>query len=418
MGLMDRLTHAWNALVGNDSPPPDEPVTYSHNLMYQRYYRSNKSQFASAIFSRIALDVSVTRFNHVIVNPKNEDITIVKDGLNYCLNTEANIDQSGVAFIYDMVYSMLDEGLVAVVPIETTFNPKISEAFDIKSLRVGKVIGQTTTHVNIEIYSDRHGDYKQIWLPKRSVALIENPLYSVVNAQNSTLMRLLTKMTQLDMMDQYYANNRIDLILQMPQALRTESQQEAAKKRITMIEQQLSHGNNGVAYIDATEKITQVNRPANSQLTESIDKLKKDFFNQLGLTQAIFDGTANESQLRQYYTRTIDTIVIFIIKEMERKFLSKTARTQGHAIEWYRDLLKFVSAEQIISLGDAFRRNEIATSNEIRQIIGLKRSNEPSADELRNPNIADKNQMGTPRGEPEPNQNDDQSLEYEGGVNE
>ena len=404
MNFKDRLLHAWNAFKGDNSysPPVSDTTVYSNTGMRPRIYKAKQSRFSSSIFTRIAIDVAVTQFNHVKINKVNDDLTVLDSGLQYCLTQEANIDQTAIAFMFDVVFSLLDEGCIAVVPTDTSINPKVSGAFDILSMRVAKIIGWTNNSVQVHIYDEREGRYKQIWLPKKSVAIIESPLYYVINEPNSTLQRLLRKMAILDSSDNAYATNRLDIILQTPQSVRTDVQKENAKKRIKDIDDQLSVGSNGIAYIDATERITQLNRPSNSQIAESIDKLKAEFYNQLGLTQAIFDGTATEAQLRSYYNRTIDPIIAFIVQELERKFLTKTARTQGQAIETYRDTLKFVSAEQLISLGDTMRRNEIATSNEIRKIIGMKRSNDAKADKLDNPNIAPKTQVGSAtRGEGE-----------------
>lgn len=393
MKLSERITHAWNAFKGDTNfvPPLNEELTYGSSNTRNRVYRPSKSRFASAIFARIAIDVSMTQFNHVRIDKTNEDIEVIDSGLNYCLTREANIDQSSVDFIHDIAFSLLDEGRIAVVPVDTTINPKVSGSFDILSMRVGPITGWTNKSVQVHLYNEEKGKYQDIWIPKSSVAIIESPLYYVINEPNSTLQRLLSKMAILDMNDNAYSANRLDIILQTPQAIRTDAQIENAKKRVKNIDAQLSEGNNGIAYIDATEKITQLNRPANSQIAETIDKLKQEFYNQLGLTQAIFDGTATEAQIRNYYNRTVDPIIVFIIKEFERKFLTKTARTQGQAIEFYRDTLKFVSTEQLVSLSDSLRRNEIATSNEIRKIIGMKRTNDPNADKLSNPNIAENN---------------------------
>lgn len=404
MNFKDRLLHAWNAFKGDNSysPPANDTTIYSNTSMRPRIYKANQSRFSSAIFTRIAIDVAMTQFNHVKINKSNDDLTVLDSGLQYCLTREANTDQTSIAFLHDVVFSLLDEGCIAVVPIDTTINPKVSGSFDVLSMRVAKIIGWTNNSVQVNVYDEHEGRYKQIWLPKKAVAIIESPLYYVINEPNSTLQRLLRKMAILDSSDNAYAVNRLDIILQTPQSIRTDVQKENAKKRIQDIDDQLSVGNNGIAYIDATERITQLNRPSNSQIAESIDKLKAEFYNQLGLTQAIFDGTATEAQLRSYYNRTIDPIIAFIVQELERKFLTKTARTQGQAIETYRDTLKFVSAEQLISLGDTMRRNEIATSNEIRKIIGMKRSNDAKADKLDNPNIAPKKQVGSAtRGEGE-----------------
>lgn len=394
MKLTERISHAWNAFKGNDTiaPPIDEPMTFGQPSRPQ-IYKPSSSRFTSSIFSRIALDVAMTNFNHVKIDKINEDREIINSGLNYCLTVEANIDQSAVAFIYDIAFSLLDEGHIAVVPVDTTTNPKRSGSFDIQSMRVAPIRGWTNKSVQLNVYDETSGMYRDIWLPKSMVAIIESPLYAIVNEPNSTLQRLLRKMAIVDNNESAYAANRLDIILQMPQAIRTDKQMQDAKARLQNIDDQLTYGNNGIAYIDATERITQLNRPSNSQVNETLESLKKEFYNQLGLTEAVFNGTATEAQLRAYYNRTIDPILQFIIKEMERKFLTKTARTQGQAIECYRNMLSLVSAEQLVSLGDTLRRNEIATSNEIRDIIGLKRSNEASADELKNPNIAQNTSM-------------------------
>lgn len=394
MKLSERISHAWNAFTGKDSfaPPQEEAIVYGQPRR-PMIYKASSSRFASSIFTRIAIDVATTRFNHVKIDKKNEDREIIDSGLNYCLNVEANIDQTGISFIFDVAYSLLDEGYIAVVPVDTTINPNVSGSFDINSMRVAQIMGWTNKSVQVNVYDEHTGQYRNIWLPKSTVAVIESPLYSIINEPNSTLQRLLRKMAITDQNDNLFSPNRLDIILQMPQAIRTDKQMKDAQARIKNIDDQLAYGNNGIAYIDSTERITQLNRPANSQINETVEKLKTEFYNQLGLTQAVFDGTATEAQLRAYYNRTIDPILEFIIAEMQRKFLTKTARTQGHAIEYYRNMLSLVSAEQLVSLGDTLRRNEIATSNEIRDMMGLKRSNEPEADELKNPNIAPKSSM-------------------------
>lgn len=334
----------------------------------------------------------MTGFKHVKINQDNEDVTDMKTGLNNCLTVEANIDQTHIQFIHDLVYSMFDEGVVAVVPVETTINPLISGSFDINSLRVGKIVSWFPKHVEVQLYNDSTGQNERITIEKKNVAIVENPLYAVVNDENSTLKRLIRKLNQLDSVDD---TGRLDLIIGVPYAIKTETQRQMAEKRIKDIESQLAFGRNGIAYIDGTEKVTQLNRPINSQLPEEINSLTQQFYNQLGLTKTIFDGTASESELKIYYSRTIDPIVEYILAEFNRKFLTKTARTQGQSIVSYRDMFKTVTVEAIASLADTFRRNYIASGNEIRKIVGLKPSNDPRADELFNPNIADNNQNPT-----------------------
>lgn len=337
----------------------------------------------------------MTGFKHVKINPENEDVTDLSSGLNNCLTVEANVDQTHIQFIQDLVYSMFDEGVVAVVPVETTLNPEVTGSYDIVSLRVGKIVNWFPKHVRVKLYNDNTGQYEEVTLEKKNVAIIENPLYAVINDENSTLKRLTTKLNQLDSTDD---SGRLDLLVSVPFAVKTETQRQIAEKRIKDIESQLTLGRHGIAYIDGTEKVTQMNRPVNSQLPEIIDKLEQRFYNQLGLTQTIFDGTASESQLRTYYSRTIDPIVDNIVAEFNRKFLTKTARSQGQTIVSYRDMFRTVTVESIATLGDTFRRNYIASSNEIRKIVGLKPSNDPRADELFNPNIADdkQNVKGSP----------------------
>jgi hypothetical protein len=338
------------------------------------------------------MDVSMTAFKHVKINPDNEDWTDMNTGLNQCLTLEANIDQTHLQFIQDLVYSMFDEGVIAVVPVDTTINPSLSGAFDINSLRVGKVVNWFPKHVEVNLYNESTGQPERIFIEKKNVAIIENPLYAVVNAENSTLKRLVRKLNALDNEDDA---GRLDLLISVPYGIKTETQRQLAEKRIKDIEAQLVTGRHGIAYIDGTEKAMQLNRPVNSQLPEQINSLSQQFYNQLGLTQNVFNGTASESELRIYYSRTIDPIVDNIVAEFNRKFLTKTARTQGQAIVTYRDFFKIVPIEQIAQLGDAFRRNGIASSNELRKLIGLRPSNDARADELFNPNIADKNQMPT-----------------------
>lgn len=388
MRMTDRIKHAWNAFTN------DRSLTYDYGASSSRpghknvtYF--NSSDYVASIFNRIAMDVSMTDFKHVKINPDNDDVTDMKTGLNNCLTVEANIDQTYLQFIQDIVYSMFDEGVVAVVPVDTTISPKVSGGFDVNSLRVGKVMRWFPKHVEVMLYNENTGQNENIMIEKKSVAIIENPLYAVVNGENSTLKRLIKKLNILDNTDD---SGRLDVLISVPYGIKTETQRQMAEKRIKDIESQLASGRNGIAYIDGTEKATQLNRPVNSQLPEEIDKLTQQFYNQLGLTMNIFNGTASEIELRTYYSRTIDPIIEHIVAEFNRKFITKTARTQGQCISYYRDMFKTVPVEIIANLGDSFRRNSIASSNELRRLIGLRPSNDPDADLLFNPNIADKNQ--------------------------
>lgn len=411
MGVIDRIQHAWNAFTDYDK----EALGRTYGSVYSYVPPSKVSQsissskFMASIYNRIAIDVSMARIRHVKVDPETEDVTVLNSGLNYCLNVEANIDQTGIQFMQDLVYSMFDEGVVAVVPVDTTISPKTSDGYDIKSMRVGKIVEWYPEQVRVRLYNERTGQNEDITLHKKMVGIIENPLYAVMNAENSTLKRLLTKMAQLDAQDASTSGGRLDMIVHVPYSIKTDLQRKMAEKRIEEIEKQLTLGRHGITYMDSTEKVTQVNRPIENQLPESIDKLTKQLYNQLGWTQNIFDGTATEEQLRLYYSRTVDPIIENIVAEFYRKFLTKTGRTQGQEIQYFRDMFKFVTIETIASLGDAVRRNSIMTSNEVRKVIGIKPSSDPRADELFNPNIADKNQNIPPTSEgsltpPSPNE--------------
>lgn len=394
MKMTDRLVHAWNAFTDRD-----KGLSRDYGRSSSRpYHRSsvstfNTASYVSSIYNRIAMDVSTTTFKHVKVNPENEDQEVYNSGLNECLTVEANIDQTHIQFIQDMIYSMFDEGVVAVVPVETTISPKISGGYDINSLRVGRIVNWFPKHVEVDLYNEDKGINQRIFIEKRNIAIIENPLYAVMNDGNSTLKRLTKKLNQLDDIDALAASTRLDLMISVPYSIKTDRQKKMAEDRIADIEAQLSIGRNGIAYIDGSEKMQQLNRPVNSQLPETIENLTQEFYNQLGLTRSIFDGTAKEEELRNYYSRSIDPIIDNVVAEFDRKFLTKTARTQGQKIAYYRDMFKMLPVDVISTLGDTLRRNYIASANEIRKIIGFKPSNDPRADELFNPNIGDDKQI-------------------------
>lgn len=395
MGFGERLKHAWNAFSEKDKAyMPMKGGSYGSTSPYHRsasgFY--GKTSFMSSIFNKISMDIATTAFQHVKVDEK-EDQEIIYSGLHECLTVEANKDQTAVAFIQDLVYSLFDEGVVAVVPVDTSINPKVTGGYDIKSLRVGRVTEWFPDHVRVNLYNDKDGRKYDVLLPKKTVAIIENPLYAIVNGRNATLTRLIQKINQVDSFDEYVATGRMDIILQLPYAIKSERQQQQAEARISRLDDMLAKGRHGVGYIDAIEKITQLNRPANDQLKEEVETLTMEVYNQLGLTESVFRGTASEGELNQYYSRTIDPIIEFITGEFNRKFLTKTARSQGQKIVTYRDMFTFTSVEQIVNLGDTARRNGFLTANEVRRLIGFKPSNDPRADELFNPNIADKNQQ-------------------------
>lgn len=416
MLISDKLKHAWNAFRHDPQTIYIDRGPSNSRPMHKSPTMFSTSSYVSTIFNRIAIDASMTKLKHVKIDPKNEDEVIVPSGLHNCLTVEANIDQNYIQFIHDLVYSMFDEGVVAVVPVETTMSPLISGSYDILNLRVGKITQWFPKMVEIELYNDNTGINERIVMDKKNVAIIENPLYAVVNGENSTLKRLIRKLSQLDNVDELVSSGRLDLLISVPYAVKTDLQKKMAEERIANIEHQLAIGRNGIAYIDGTEKVTQLNRPVNSQLIENVNELTKQFYNQMGLTESIFNGTASEAELRTYYSRSIDTIMEHVVVELTRKFLTKTARTQGHRIVYYRDMFKFVSVEHISTLGDSMRRNYIATSNELRKIVGLKPSNDPRADELFNPNIADTNQTISNLGSvtpPDDSQNGDKKKEEE-----
>lgn len=418
MKVQTRLKHAWNAFTGGDKQLGMDRGRSSTRANHKTFTMLQTSSYVSSIYNRIAIDVSMTGFKHVKINPENEDQFPMNSGLNECLTVEANTDQTHIQFIHDLVYSMFDEGVVAVVPVETSLSPDQTGSYDIHSLRVGKIVNWFPKHVEIDLYNEDEGQNERIFMKKKNVAIIENPLYAVVNDDNSTLKRLIRKLTQLDNIDEWAASGRLDILIGVPYAIKTDTQRAMAEKRIADIEAQLAAGRNGIAYIDGTEKVTQLNRPANSQLIETINQLTQQFYNQIGMTENIFNGTATELELRTYYSRTIDPILESIVAEFNRKFLTKTARTQGQQIIYYRDMFKTVPAEVIAQLGDVLRRNGIASSNELRKIIGFKPSNDPRADELFNPNIADKNQNpgAAIKGPEEPEEPEEDSEEEDEDV--
>ena len=392
MRIKDRLTHAWNAFTGVAQTHNKDIGRASSRSYHKSYNPLSAATFVAPIYNRIALDVATTNFKHVVVDRETGDEDVFPSRLQQCLSVEANIDQTHLQFIQDVVYSMFDEGVVAVVPVETTISPNVSGGYDIISMRTAKITTWYPRHVELEVYNDQTGQNERIIMEKRHVAIIENPLYAIVNDSNSTLKRLLRKLQQMDNIDDINSNKRLDLMISIPYKIKTETQRKMAMDRIREIEEQLTRGNHGIAYIDGTEKMQQLNRPIETQLPETVETLRQELYNQLGLTKNIFDGTATEAEIRVYNSRTIDPIVEHIAAEYNRKFFTKTARTQGHKITYYRDMFKMVPIETLASLGDTLRRNWIASSNELRGIIGFKRSKDPRADELFNPNMADNKQ--------------------------
>lgn len=386
--LRSRLKIAWNAFRNRD--PTNfyrEPgMSYTYRPDRVRFSRGNERSIVTSVYNRIAMDVAAISIKHCRVDKNGRYIEDVNSGLNDCLTIEANIDQTGRSFIQDIVMSMFDEGAVAIVPVDTDTDPTTG-SFDIKTVRAGKVVEWFPTSVKLNVYNDRTGRKEDIILPKKSVAIIENPLYSVINEPNSTMQRLVRKLNLLDAIDEQSGSGKLDLIVQLPYAVKGELKTQQAEQRKQSIIDQLK-GPYGIAYIDATEKITQLNRPVENNLMKQIEYLTNMLYSQIGMTPSVLDGTADEKVMLNYNNRTIEPIISAIVDAMKRNFLTKTARTQGQTIMYFRDPFKLVPINNIAEIADKFTRNEILTSNEIRQIIGFKPSDDPKADKLINSNIA------------------------------
>lgn len=391
MGFFTRLQHGWNAFMNRDptgSYRMDVGPGYSYRTDRVRFSRGNERSIVTAVYNRIALDAAAVNIQHIKLDDNGRYLSTIKSGLNNCLSTEANIDQTGRSFIQDVVMSLLDEGCVAIVPVDTTFNPKVTGSYDILSMRTGKIKAWYPAHVKVEVYNEKTGYKEQITLPKSTVSIIENPLYAVMNEPNSTMQRLIRKLNLLDSIDEQSGSGKLDLIIQLPYQIKTEARRQQAENRRKDIESQLEGSKFGIAYTDGTERITQLNRPIENNLMKQIEYLTNMLYSQLGITQSILDGSADEKTMLNYISRTIEPILSAIVDEMKRKFLTKTARTQMQTIAFFRDPFKLVPINNIAEIADKFTRNEILTSNEIRQIIGMKPSEDPKADQLVNSNIA------------------------------
>ena len=385
-----RLKGAWNAFFNRDPTPIDWHVSGSFNRPDRvRMSRGNERSIATAVYNRIAMDVAALGIRHVKLDENERFTEVVDSGLNECLSLEPNIDQTPRAFIQDVVMSMFDEGCVAIIPVDTDDNPEkgMPGSFDIYSMRTGKILEWFPQHVRLQAYNDRTGRKEEIILPKRAVAIIENPLYAVINEPNSTMQRLIRKLCLLDVIDEHNSSGKLDLIIQLPYIIKTPGRREQAEQRRKLIEEQLVGSKYGIAYTDGTEHITQLNRPVENNLMGQIEYLTSMLYSQLGITQEILDGSADETTMLNYYNRTIEPIISAIVDEMKRKFLTKTARSQHHSIMFFRDPFKLVPVAQLAEISDKMTRNEIMSSNEVRQIIGMKPSDDPAADELRNKNL-------------------------------
>lgn len=409
-----RLKHAWNAFLNRD--PTATYQYYGNGYSYRpdriMFTRGNERSIITAIYNRIALDVASTKIVHCKLDDKGRYVSDVKSHLNDCLTLEANIDQTGRAFIHDIAASLLDEGCVAIVPVETDLNPEVTGSYDILSMRTGKILEWYPSHVKVKVYNEKKGCKEDLVLPKSMVGIVENPHYAVMNELNTTLKRLVRKLNLSDTIDEQTGSNKLDLIIQLPYVVKTPTRKQQAEERLNDIKSQLSKSDLGIAYTDGTERITQLNRPVENTLLNQIKYLSEMLYSQLGLTQSILDGSADESTMQNYYDRTIEPIVAAIVDEMKRKFLTKTARTKGHSIVFFRDPFKLIPITKLAEIADKMTRNEIMSSNEIRQKMGMKPSSDPKADQLTNSNISQPNSsVETPKMIKE-NQNGEEEVDY------
>ena len=390
MGLLTQIRHGWNAFLNRDPTGNYRNIgpEYSYRPDRPRLSRGNERSIVTSVYNRIALDVASIDIKHCKLDENGRFISVINSALNNCLSLEANIDQTSRAFIQDIVMSMLDEGCVAIVPIETDVDPNSTDSYKIFSMRTGKILGWYPSHVKVRVYNENTGRKEDIIVPKKSVSIIENPLYAVINEPNSTMQRLIRKLNLLDVIDEQSGSGKLDLIIQLPYTVKSDLRKQQAESRRQDIERQLTGTKYGIAYTDATEHITQLNRSVDNNLMKQIEYLTSMLYSQLGITQSVLDGTADEQTMLNYNSRTVEPIISAIVDEMKRKFLTKTARTQLQTISFFRDPFKLVPVNNIAEIADKFTRNEILTSNEIRQIIGMKPSDDPKADKLINSNIS------------------------------
>lgn len=395
MGLVDRFKNVWNAFSNKD--PTEGSFFYSQNawsgsistIRPDRVHMSfgTDRTIINSIYNKIAMDAADITIEHVRTDENQGYVETIHSGLNNILNLEANIDQTSFAFKQDLFLSMLDEGCIAAVPVDTTSNPKMTNSYDILTMRIGKILEWSPEKIKVRLYNDRTGKYEELWLDKTMVAIVENPLYAVMNEPNSTLKRLVHKLSLLDIVDEQNSSGKLDLIIQLPYIIKTDARRQQAETRRKSIEDQLAGSKYGIAYTDGSERITQLNRPAENNLLTQVEYLTKTLYAQLGMTAEVFDGTADEKTMLNYYNRTIEPILNAVCLEFKRKFLTKTARSQYQSIMFFREPFKLVPVDNLADIADKFTRNEIMTSNEFRQVIGLMRSDAPGADELRNKNL-------------------------------
>ena len=394
--IVERIKRGWNAFLNKD-PTLRTVINYGYSSGRRpdrmRFSGGNEKSIVTAVFNRIAIDVAQIDIRHVQLDPDERYLYDIDSDLNNCFKVEANIDQTGRAFIQDVVLSMFDEGCIAIVPVDTTENPLRTGSYDIQTMRVGRILQWFPQKVRLKVYNERTGNKEEIILPKSAVAIIENPLYTVMNEPNSTLQRLIRKLNLLDVIDEKNSSGKLDMIIQLPYIIKTEARRQQAEQRRSDIERQLSSTKYGIAYTDGTEKIVQLNRPIENNLMTQIEFLTSMLYSQLGISKEILDGTASDQQLINYTNRSIEPVITAIVEEMRRKFLTKTARTQHKSIEFFKDPFKLVPVTQIAEIADKMTRNEIMTSNEVRQIIGMKPATDPNADELRNKNLNESNEQ-------------------------
>ena len=394
LSVGSRFKNAWNAFRNREPTKVFQDIGYGYSYRPDRFRltRGNERSIVTSVYNRIALDVAAIDIQHVQLDAEGQFCDVVQSGLNNCLSTEANLDQTGRAFIQDAVMSMMDEGCIAIVPVDTDDDPDDTTGYQILSMRVGRIRDWYPKHIRVELYNEETGRKQDIVVPKSTVAIVENPLYAVINEPNSTMQRLIRQLNLLDAVDEQSSSGKLDLIIQLPYVIKTEARRKQAEKRRKDIEQQLAGSKYGIAYTDGTERITQLNRSLENNLMKQIEYLTSMLYSQLGITQSILDGTADDKTMLNYYNRTIEPIIAAIVDEMKRKFLSKTARSQNKSIKFFRDPFKLVPVADLAEISDKFTRNEIATSNEIRQVIGWKPSDDPKADELRNSNLSQPNE--------------------------
>lgn len=399
----ERLMHAWNAFNGRDRPEKyvDYGPGYSTRPDRLRLTRGNERSIVTAVYNRIGIDCASVAIRHVRVDENERYLETIHSGLNECLSVEANKDQTGRAFVQDAIMSMCDEGVIAIVPVDTDIRPINNGGFDIRSMRTAKIVQWYPDEVRVSIWNDRKGIKEELTLPKKMVAIVENPLYAVMNEPNSTMQRLIRKLNMLDIVDEQNSSGKMNMIIQLPYTVRTDLQKARAEERRKNIEMQLTSSKYGIAYADATEKITQLGGGVQNGMLEQVDYLTKMLYNQLGMTEAVFDGTADEQTMRNYYNRTIEPMLAALTGAMKRSFLTKTARTQGQSIIYFNEPFKLVPILDLANVSDVLIRNQICTPNEIRGLLGMKPSNDAVADELSNPNVNPINQEQAPEEAPE-----------------